>query len=286
MVGEKLLQKMHNLPLSRIYKPKIENYKLYKDSLSAKAGLEIGGPSGIFKRRNILPVYSIINTLDGCNYDYKTIWEGKIAHGAYLPNKVKYCGKQFISEATDLSFIESEKYDFILSSHCIEHIANPLKALVEWKRVLKTNGYFLLVVPHKEKTFDHNRSVTSMEHIIEDYYDEKKEDDLTHFDEILNFHDLSMDKRAGDFNSFKNRSMNNYENRCFHHHVFDTDLVVSLIDYLKLKIVSLDFAFPYHIICFAQKLGGNEQPDNSKYLGKYAIFRKVSPFVTDLMRDS
>jgi len=32
------------------------------------------------------------------------------------------------------------KYDFLLASHCLEHMANPLCAFQEWLRVLKKKG--------------------------------------------------------------------------------------------------------------------------------------------------
>ena len=70
-------------------------------------------------------------------------------------------------------------------SHCIEHIANPLKAISEWKRILKDNGLILLIVPHKDKTFDHNRPITSLSHLIEDMKTDVQEDDSTHLPEIL-----------------------------------------------------------------------------------------------------
>lgn len=50
-----------------------------------------------------------------------------------------------------------------------------------------------MVLPFKEKTFDHKRPVTSIEHILEDYNLNIDERDNTHFDEILNLHDLSRD---------------------------------------------------------------------------------------------
>ena len=47
-----------------------------------------------------------------------------------------------------------------------------------------------LVVPHKDKTFDHNRPVTSLNHLEEDLDNDVDEDDLTHLPEILELHDL------------------------------------------------------------------------------------------------
>ena len=49
------------------------------------------------------------------------------------------------ADAHSLPMINSESVDFIASSHTIEHLTNPLKALNEWRRILKTKGIFFLL---------------------------------------------------------------------------------------------------------------------------------------------
>ena len=46
-----------------------------------------------------------------------------------------------------------------------------------------------------------------------------------------------MDLPAGNLEDFKARSLNNYHNRCLHHHVFDIDLIKKLCVYCDLKII-------------------------------------------------
>ena len=43
-------------------------------------------------------------------------------------------------------FAENEM-DFIVARHVLEHFTDPVKALLEWKRVLKRGGVMVLVVP-------------------------------------------------------------------------------------------------------------------------------------------
>ena len=69
--------------------------------------------------------------------------------------------------------------------------------------------------------FDHRREPTEVAHLLEDYERNTLEDDLTHLPEILQKHDLSMDSGVGTTEEFHLRSLNNFENRCLHHHVFD-----------------------------------------------------------------
>ncbi len=44
----------------------------------------------------------------------------------------------------------SNSLDFVFSSHCLEHLEEPSRALFEWKRVLKENGILFLYLPHKD----------------------------------------------------------------------------------------------------------------------------------------
>lgn len=198
---------------SRLIARKARSFPLCEKLLTNRVGLEIGGPSSIFRKGHILPIYPMVNSLDNCNFADRTIWEGRITSGAtFQYDKRRPLGRQFISEATNLSSIQSDTYDFILSSHVVEHIANPLLALYEWIRVLKEKGILVLIVPHKEGTFDHKRNVTSLSHLIKDYEQKTDEDDLTHLPEILERHDLKKDSGIEGIAAFKKRSENNYEN--------------------------------------------------------------------------
>jgi ubiquinone/menaquinone biosynthesis C-methylase UbiE len=76
---------------------------------------------------------------------------------------------QHIVEATAMARFATASYDFVLASHVLEHIANPILALCEWKRLLKDRGVLVLLLPHKDKTFDHRRPVTTLEHLIADF---------------------------------------------------------------------------------------------------------------------
>jgi SAM-dependent methyltransferase len=231
-----------------------KSFSTYKTQLIGKSGIEIGGPSQVFSKRGIFPAYPIVGNLDNCNYCSSTVWGGAAEHGAtyrFDPNKPD--GQQYISEATAMEALPSRRYDFVLSSHMLEHTANPILALSQWKRLLKYNGTLVLLLPNKDQTFDHRRPVTTMEHLISDFNAATMEDDLTHLPEILALHDLQRDPEAGDAASFRLRSMHNFENRCLHHHVFDTRLAVTLTEYAGLKVRSVEEIYPHHILLLAEK---------------------------------
>lgn len=53
-------------------------------------------------------------------------------------------------DATFMQDISDDEFDFVYSSHCLEHLSNPITALNNWFRILKTNGYLILYIPHRD----------------------------------------------------------------------------------------------------------------------------------------
>jgi SAM-dependent methyltransferase len=237
------------------------SFSTYKTQLVGKSGIEIGGPSQVFSKRGIFPAYPIVGNLDNCNYCNSTVWSGVAEHRAtyhFDPNKPD--GQQHIAEATAMEKLPSGAYDFVLSSHMLEHSANPILALSEWKRLLKCDGILVLLLPDKKHTFDHRRPTTTMTHLIADFNAGTKEDDLTHLPEILALHDLEHDPEAGDMATFKARSMRNFENRCLHQHVFDAQLAVDLVEYAGLQVKAVEEIRPHHILLVVQNSSADLPP--------------------------
>lgn len=226
----------------------------YQDRFIGKSGIEIGGPSQAFSRRGVFPVYPMVGNLDNCNFSASTVWEGILQQGkTFVFDPAKPAGQQYLAETTALSELPSGAYDFVLSSHMLEHTANPILALLEWKRLLADGGTLVLLLPDRRHTFDHRRPVTTLSHLIADFNAEMGEDDLTHLPEILALHDLERDPDAGNMEAFKARSLRNVENRCLHHHVFDTLLAADLLSYAGFKICAVEEVAPHHILVLASK---------------------------------
>jgi len=218
----------------------------YREHLRGRSALEIGGPSEIFAL-GPLPIYGALRSIDNCNYASHTLWRPDGFGPRY--------GQTFICEANSLKDISDGSYDCVLSSHSLEHIANPVKALYEWRRTLTDDGLLLLILPHKEHTFDWRRPVTTLEHMISDYENQTAEDDLTHVDEILKLHDLSKDLPAGTPEQFRARSLTNLAVRALHHHVFTLDSAIELLKYASFSPILSEVALPIHMIVLARRTG-------------------------------
>ena len=110
--------------VNRLFPLRIQSLDMVNKVVSSGHGFEIGGPSPVFNSKGILPIYKSIQHLDNCNFSSTTVWEGDINKGnTYIYNEKSEAGIQYVSEATSLVEIESESYDFLLSSHMIEHTA-------------------------------------------------------------------------------------------------------------------------------------------------------------------
>lgn len=223
-------------------------------SVRDRKGLEIGGPSRIFTAGKILPVYPLAACVDNVNFAPGTAWETGLQNGGpfgFCPSRP--AGRQWICEATNLRGMADASFEFVLSSHCLEHVANPLAALREWRRVTRDGGYLVLVLPDPKHTFDHRRPVTTLDHLREDFTRGTGEDDQTHVPEILALHDLRRDPLAGAFEAFRTRTLNNAENRCLHHHVFDLPLMGEMLRETSWTVIATERVRPLHLVALAAK---------------------------------
>lgn len=246
------------------------------------AGLEIGGPSKVFSKAGYWPVYACAARVDNVNFCSRTEWHGTISGGHNFQfDSSKAPGLQIIRDAGDLHGIDDGAYDFVLSSHMLEHSANPMKVLIEWKRVLKPGGMMQLVLPHRDGTFDHRRPVTTLEHLREDFANDTKEDDPTHFEEILRLHDLSRDPGQTSREALRSWILDNVNNRGAHHHVFTSLLVSSLVDAVGFELLAVEPRRPFDIFVTARKPITGAQPANGEHLSPDSSYLVRSPFPSD-----
>lgn len=214
----------------------------YREYLQGMRCLEIGGPSDILGFGGPLPIYSCLGEIDNCNFAERTLWSSEA---------VRY-SRTFVVEGSALQIPEGV-YDCVIASHCLEHMANPIRALHEWKRVLRAGGALMLILPHRDYTFDWRRPVTTIEHMKKDFEQDMPESDLTHLDEILALHDLSRDPGAGTAEQFRERSLKNAQFRAIHHHVFVPETAAALLCEAGFSVIRQDVQ-GYNIVTLAKSV--------------------------------
>lgn len=252
-------------------------YAVLRPSVEGAKGLEIGGPSEIFQK-GLLPIYSLVEAIDNCQFSNITLWQGAVKEG---PVSWAKKGRQFIVDGSMFNERKGE-YDFVVSSHVLEHIANPLKALQTWADLLRQGGALVAIMPHKTGTFDHRRPYTAFEHILADFQQDISEADLTHLPEVLRLHDGRMDPGWQSPEEFERSLRENLCTRRMHHHVFSMECVVQMLDYLNLRIIGMEIQMPHHMIVVAQKVAPQEfihnQNCNEHFLLPEASWKRTNPF--------
>ncbi len=84
----------------------------------------------------------------------------------YKQSQIDLCGESsevdIVSPGDELPLV-NEEVDFVISSHAVEHFFDPIKAINEWLRISKK--YVFMIIPHKERTFDKDRKLTTPEEL-------------------------------------------------------------------------------------------------------------------------
>jgi SAM-dependent methyltransferase len=84
-----------------------------------------------------------------------------------------------------LSMLADMSQDFVIASHVLEHLVDPLAHLAEIHRVLRPGGIALILLPDRRLTFDRDRPPTSLEHLIAEHAAGSRTVDDAHLEEAL-----------------------------------------------------------------------------------------------------
>jgi len=98
--------------------------------------------------------------LDTINVDIlpESVYQQKQIEIGLEPMKI-----DVVASGDDLPF-DDKSYDFVISSHVIEHFYDPIKALLEWHRV--ASKYIFIICPHKDRMFDRDKETTTLYELL------------------------------------------------------------------------------------------------------------------------
>lgn len=137
-----------------------------------------------------------------------------------------------IDDGEKLSKIENSTLDFVVANQFIEHCQNPLGAIGNMLRVLKKKGILYLSIPDKRYSFDNNRQITSLAHLLRDYKKGPYSSKRKHFEEWSRHFD-----KIKDDDEAKKRILHLINlTPSIHYHVWTQVEMVELILALKKKL--------------------------------------------------
>ena len=113
-----------------------------------------------------------------------------------------------------------DHYDFVVLSHVIEHVADPIRVLGEVFRVLKPGGAAVIAAPDRHYTFDRRRGNTPFGQLLDQHRREVTTvSDEQYIDLIAAVHPQVM--REG--SAALDRALTDMRRRREHAHVWDSD---------------------------------------------------------------
>lgn len=127
----------------------------------------------------------------------------------YEAAQIAMCGAyaeiDICAEAHSLP-IEAGSQDYIISSHVVEHLPNPIASFLEWNRVLKLGGIVAMIVPVRgAHPPDAERPIVTVAELVKGYEEGYS---------VENFPDKSVSPRG-------------------HYYVYSLSRMVELIEYLN-----------------------------------------------------
>jgi len=136
-----------------------------------------------------------------------------------------------------LGAIPDQSVDFVIASHVIEHLANPLAMLVDIHRVLRPGGLLVLLVPDRHQTFDRHRPPTPLAHLVDEYERDVREVDDAHVAEFIIATEGPGDP-DGSVVAVTPEAIAIHRRRSVHAHVWDVDEFEEVLDYTRSELGS------------------------------------------------
>ncbi|HAA32542.1 MAG TPA: methyltransferase type 11 [Cyanobacteria bacterium UBA8553] len=98
-----------------------------------------------------------------------------------------------VDDGEILTSVLNGSVDFVIANHMVEHCQNPIFTLENWLRVLKPGGILYIGVPDKRYTFDKDRPVTALAHLIRDYTEGPEWSMNSHYEEWVRLVEKTSD---------------------------------------------------------------------------------------------
>src|SRR4051794_24643687 len=88
-----------------------------------------------------------------------------------------------VDDGETLATVPDASADFLIANHFIEHTEDPIATLGHHSRVIRPGGVLYMAVPDKRSTFDIDRPVTPLEHLIQDHEHGSQHSRSAHYEE-------------------------------------------------------------------------------------------------------
>ncbi len=134
-----------------------------------------------------------------------------------------------VTDGETLAGLADGSQGFVIANHFLEHCEDPIGALKNFVRVLRPGGVAYVAVPDKRFTFDRDRPLTPLVHLIADHRDGPAASRRAHFEEYARF---VLDQRTdAAVTTMADHLME--RNHSIHFHVWSQREVMELLVWLQ-----------------------------------------------------
>jgi SAM-dependent methyltransferase len=131
-----------------------------------------------------------------------------------------------------LRAVDSSSQDFVIASHILEHMAEPIGMLVDIHRVLRSGGLLLALLPDRRRTFDRTRFGTGIDHVVAEYKAGTTVVDDDHIVEFIQHADHLMRRQEGtEPEPLTDELIEAHRLRSIHAHCWNEDEFVDMLLY-------------------------------------------------------
>jgi SAM-dependent methyltransferase len=124
-----------------------------------------------------------------------------------------------------LAHIPDHSQDFVIASHVLEHLAEPIGFIADIHRVLRPGGVALILLPDRHRTRDHNRPATPLSHLVGEFESGVQEVSEAHLVELLE----SRQRPLGSSGEERQETLDWYRKRSIHVHCWDASEFLEVI---------------------------------------------------------
>ena len=143
-----------------------------------------------------------------------------------------------IDDGERLDTIPASSLDFVIANHFIEHCQDPIGAVLGMFKVLQPGGILYLAIPDKRYSFDSQRPVTPLEHVMRDHLEGPEWSRRQHYEEWVR----SVSKATDEEDVARQLSALMDMEYSIHYHAWTQAEMLELITALR-RMVSFELEF-------------------------------------------
>lgn len=141
---------------------------------------------------------------------------------------------QLVAPGGRYPFIDDDAFDFVASSHVLEHTSNPPRQIQEWLRIVRSGGIVYMIVPDKRFCFDRRRELTPITHFVDEFESDVTSISLDHYRDYI----VNTNEEDGLVRDTSDACIEKWhqQQRSIHAHTFTAESLRQFLDHFSARL--------------------------------------------------